>query len=160
MTSDLLNQDVQVYDRIYIGVDPGKTGAAVVLDMRGEFLDCIQFKNATLRDLYLAMLEWGGAATQVIAVIEDVHAFPRDARKSAFTFGRALGQIETILLVAGAQINWVSPAKWQKSLLREAARGDKHKLRAAAEDLFPNRRIPLAVADAFLIAHYCYITRR
>lgn len=158
--SEAMQDDVRPLDRIYVGVDPGKTGAAVVLDMRGEFLDCIPFQNTTVRDLNDAIGEWCDAASRVIAVIEDVHAFPRDARKSAFTFGRALGQIETILLAQGAQVHYVSPAKWQMALLHKAARGDKHKLRAAAEDLFPNRRIPLAVADAFLIAQYCYATWR
>lgn len=158
--TDAIKDEAASVDRIYIGVDPGKTGAAVVLDMRGEFLDCIPFTNATLRDLGDAICEWCHAAPQVIAVIEDVHAFPSDSRKGAFTFGRVLGHIEALLVTANAQVHYVSPAKWQHTLLQKAARGDKHRLRAAAEDLYPNRRIPLAVADAFLIAHYCYITWR
>lgn len=158
--TDGIKDEAASLDRIYIGVDPGKTGAAVVLDMRGEYVDCIPFTLATLRDLDEAIGEWCNAAAQTIAVIEDVHARPKDGRKSAFTFGRALGNIEALLVSNNAQVHYVSPAKWQRTLLKQAARGNKVKLRAAAENLFPNRRIALAVADAFLIAYYAYITWR
>lgn len=137
----------------YIGVDPGKSGAIVVL--REAKVDVLTCKH-TERDLWSFVAERRDA----VAIIEKVHAMPKQGVTSMFNFGMSYGFLRGILVASAIPFEDVTPAKWQKryGLIRKKGESDtakKNRHKAKAQELFPSQKITHATADALLIAHYC-----
>jgi hypothetical protein len=78
------------------------------------------------------------------AVIENVHAMPKQGVSSSFSFGRALGVAEGVLAGNGLSLRYVSPAKWKKALGLSA---DKGVSRRRAIELWPDHRKAFGVKD-------------
>lgn len=147
--------------RVYIGIDPGKSGAiAALVAHRDELGDYSQFlhwmKNSeTEQDLS----EWldglvDGKSSEVFAYIENVHSTPQMGVTSAFTFGDNAGFLRGLLTAHRIPFEKVTPQKWQKAM-GCMSKGDKNVTKAAAQRLFPREKITHANADALLIAEYC-----
>lgn len=153
---------------IYIGIDPGKSGGiAWICDEK----PCVMKMPETLADLWevvegLALESMTRAAgPAAIAFIEDVqpgglHRGKQGSMgsKSAFTFGRGLGNLEMALTAARIPFHRVRPAAWQKDM-RCLTKGDKNVSKARAQELFPQLKITHATADALLIAEYGRLKR-
>jgi hypothetical protein len=135
---------------IYIGIDPGKTGAIAFIDGNQAW----SVKNReTMHDLVEAVRDATEGRT-CTAVIEKVHSSPQMGVVSAFTFGQSYGQLEMLLTALGIRYEHVSPQKWQGDMKCRTG-GDKNITKAKAQQLFPDVKITHANADALLIAEYC-----
>ena len=127
-----------------LGVDPGKTGA-LALTVANELVAVEDMPtidkrvNATV----LAKLvdDWCYQHGIRLAVIENVHAMPKQGISSAFNFGRGLGVVEGIVLAKAIPVTFVSPAKWKADMA--LAGKDKGASRQLATDTWPTW------ADAF-----------
>lgn len=131
---------------IYIGIDPGKSGAIAFLDGWDAWTVGL---DSTDHDLFEAVREPGEA----FAVIERVSSSPQMGVKSAFTFGESFGKLQMLLACAGIPYEFVTPAKWQGAM-KCRTKGDKNVTKAAAQRLFPGLKVTHRNADALLLAEY------
>ena len=149
---------------IYIGIDPGKTGAMAVIfgEVRFEVYD-FEDQNALLllRDLYIDPL----GVYRIRAVIEKVNARPGQGVVSMFSFGSNYGQWIGRIEFCGFPYSLVTPQKWRKEVFdsEKSKRGlDKKAISLEqARRLFPSmsselkRKKDHGRAEALLIAEYC-----
>lgn len=141
---------------MFLGIDPGKSGAVAVVHEAGVYLYSETFAKTSPADL-VALLD----GCIQFAVIEKVSASPQMGVTSAFTFGQWYGLAEGILVSLGIPFERVTPQKWQKEfglIQRGKKLGDTEKKRqnkARCQELFPGVKITNANADAILIAEYC-----
>jgi crossover junction endodeoxyribonuclease RuvC len=142
---------------VWIGIDPGVSGACVALSRGRDFLvhQCRGDDTLTDRLEFLKKMRLVG---HCYAIIEEVHSMPKQGVKSTFTFGRNVGQWDGLLTAAAIPYRFVTPLTWMK-LLRCQSHGDKNITKAAAQRLFPSQTITHRNADAFLIAEYCHMTQ-
>ncbi|MFH1186224.1 MAG: hypothetical protein V1755_14485 [Chloroflexota bacterium] len=149
---------------IYLGIDPGKSGAIVALPHR-EWIGL----DETIADIWL----WLRALTPpVTALLEEVHSRPAcDKRgktvrgiRCTFAFGRAFGNVEAALIIAGVEMGIrferVMPQRWQRAIGLTVVKGEarpdhKRRLKALAQELFPGAKITNQTADAYLLAEVC-----
>jgi hypothetical protein len=138
-----------------IGVDPGANGGVAWITSDGKA--CVEKMPDTLQDLWDLVvsisLEAGTGGTGIRAYLESVSSSPQMGVVSAFSFGRGYGNLEMALTAAGIPFERVRPQVWQKSL-GCMTKGDKNVSKRKAQELFPDRKITHATADALLIAYY------
>ena len=137
----------------FIGIDPGTSGGAALLDAAGQYIDAFKFKDMTDHDIAEAFREWAGFG-DIQCIIEKVHSMPKQGVKSTFTFGRNFGFLVGCLTALKIPFDFVTPNKWQTALQCQT-KGDKNVTKAKAQRLFPTLKITHALADALLIAVYC-----
>ena len=146
---------------IYIGIDPGATGALVALFKRSE-----AFATTPMPATMPEILDWFRrvATLDAHAVIERVGGYVRgvDAPGAAmFNFGKGYGALLMALCAAGVPHEEVTPNVWMRGLgisprkKGEARKDWKSRLKAKAQQLFPREKVTLVTADALLIAEYC-----
>ncbi len=147
---------------VYIGADPGCSGAIAFLSPDGSLEHVDDWPVITDRTL-----KWvDGAALQSLlldrvggrrafACVERVGSMPKQGVASTFAFGVAYGSILGVLQAAHVAIGLVTPRTWK------AAAGlgdDKHASLHRARMLYPDADIPLVKhhnkAEAILIARY------
>ena len=134
---------------IIIGIDPGANGGiAWITDGKA----CVEKMPDTLQDLW-ELIRDIRHEEDCKAYIEQVHSSPQMGVKSAFTFGNSFGHLEMALTAAGIPFERVRPQVWQKAL-GCMTKGDKNVSKRKAQELFPDRKITHATADALLIAYY------
>lgn len=141
---------------ITIGVDPGANGGIAWITSDGKA--CVEKMPDTLQDLWELVESIGFEAPdftpyQIKAYIEQVSSSPQMGVVSAFSFGRGYGNLEMAFTAAGIPFERVRPQVWQKAL-GCMTKGDKNVSKRKAQELFPDRKITHATADALLIAHY------
>ena len=95
--------------------------------------------------------------------IEKVHAMPGQGVTSMFTFGKWFGGSLAALGAMFDGVRLVSPREWQKHYGMKKEKGEtstswKNRLKAKAQEIFPDNHITLKTADAVLIANYLYET--
>ena len=140
----------------YIGIDPGKKGALVVLDSGGRFLEKMGMQ------LPYEVCECLGkhAKKDCYALLERVHAMPGQGVVSMFTFGQYYG-IWWALKALSIPYETITPQAWMKVLSvpkkdkKETKPQFKRRLATNAQNQFPAEKITLQYADAFLIAEAC-----
>lgn len=146
-----------------IGIDPGVSGAVVLLDAEGrpfEWLHMPTFKvgkSSRINGAALASF-LRPQADGAHAFLESVHAMPKQGVTGVFTFGHACGVAEGILQGLGIPYTLVTPQRWKKAadLIGE----DKDAARSRAIQLWPGWRDldakakGQALADAALLAKY------
>jgi Holliday junction resolvasome RuvABC endonuclease subunit len=143
--------------RITIGIDPGASGAIAWIDERGK--SCVEKMPDTLQDLWELIRDITNFPRSAIdgrkykAYIEQVSSSPQMGVVSAFSFGRGYGNLEMALTAAGIPFERVRPQVWQKAM-GCMTKGDKNISKAKAQELFPDKKIIHATADALLIALY------
>lgn len=136
--------------RIYIGIDPGKSGAIAAL--YDDIYPCLCKLSQTDTDVY----DWlrGHDLSIATAVIERVHSMPKQGVASSFKFGTSYGFLIGVLTACKIPYRMVTPQVWQKAM-GCLSRGDKNTTKAAAQRLWPQVKVTHATADALLIAEYC-----
>jgi hypothetical protein len=143
--------------QITIGIDPGANGAIAWIDERGK--SCVEKMPDTLQDLWELIRDITNFPRSTIdgrkykAYIEQVSSSPQMGVVSAFSFGRGYGNLEMALTAAGIPFERVRPQVWQKAM-GCMTKGDKNISKAKAQELFPDKKIIHATADALLIALY------
>ena len=148
-------------DKVYIGIDPGKSGGLVAIQATSLGSIVVTPMPATERDVW----DWFAAIPSEgsFAVIEKVHSMPKQGVASSFTFGQGYGFLRCCLIASELPFEDVIPRNWQKALgIRPRKKTEsnhqwKNFLRGKAQQLFPNiaQEITLLTADALLIAEYC-----
>jgi Holliday junction resolvasome RuvABC endonuclease subunit len=142
---------------ITIGIDPGANGGIAWIDYNGKA--CVEKIPDTLQDLWELLCDITSYPKSSIdgrsykAYIEQVASSPQMGVVSAFSFGRGYGNLEMALTAAGIPFERVRPQVWQKAL-GCMTKGDKNVSKSKAQELFPDRKITHATADALLIAYY------
>jgi crossover junction endodeoxyribonuclease RuvC len=149
------------------GVDPGITGAFAVLSAEGSLIavdDLPVIRSGKLgwidAEALTSRLTEIRAGHELRAIVERVHAMPRNGSQAAFSQGATLGSILAALQVLRARIELVTPAAWKRSYglkSQKAASLDRARLLFPAAEL--DRKKDHGRAEALLIAKYA-IDRR
>jgi len=143
--------------RLYVGIDPGKTGAIAWLQMRKRggnhvwLRSCCGSRKMPAERVELFRLIEALESPYTSFTVEAVHSMPRDGVVSAFTFGQGFGSLMMALDVLTEGVTMISPAVWQRAIGCMSG-GDKGKLWAFAEKKFPGKKIYKYEADAYLLA--------
>ena len=147
-----------------LGIDPGKHGAAVLLDMDGRIVRCwdtptLKAATKTVYDtkamcgiIHIAKVDGADIA------IERVHAMPGQGVTSTFSFGEGYGIWLGMIGMAELPLSYYSPQAWQKTQLAGMPKG-KGSARLRAKQLWPactlfDRVRDDGRADAALIARH------
>ena len=166
---------------IYIGIDPGLSGAVGVIDegtintqdpitvsvfdtptvlVEGE-----KTKRKYLGRAMALLLEPYAKRSDVLAVLENVHAMPKQGVSSSFCFGEGKGRWEGILDAYSIPTELVSPQRWKKAIMADQGKA-KSAARFKAMALFPSLADQLKLvkhdgrAEALLMAEYARRLRK
>jgi len=140
---------------IYIGCDPGKSGAMAILWENG-MKEVIPF-NPVAYILAISKVTNTGARK---CCLEHVSAMPKQGVTSTFNFGENFGWIQGILDAYGVPYELVRPQKWKKEF---SVTADKNSSIAVCKRLFPDisllrtencRKDDDGMAEALLLAEY------
>lgn len=147
---------------LYIGIDPGLSGALAILDQAGEVV--LLADLPIIRDL---SLEWTDGSTlqslilgaldgrRAVAMIERVSSMPGQGIASSFLFGVGFGSVLSVLQAMTIPLSFVTPAVWKRSY---GLSKDKHASLHKARLQHPSAELHLAKhngrAEALLIAEY------
>ena len=147
---------------IYIGIDPGKSGAIAVIKDREVKL------SAFSEDIYKSwLLDISKSGEKSFCVLEKVGAMPNQGVTSMFNFGTNFGYIQGLLKAFGVPFELVTPQKWKKEY---SVTSDKNTSVAVAKRIFPDVNLKKSdrckkdddgLAEALLMAEYArrHITR-
>ena len=143
--------------KAFIGIDPGKTGAAALITEDGthEILDYPGDPSLIVEKIR----EWIVNHEIIMAALEKVSARPGQGVVSMFTFGRNLGAWEGIISAFGIPFMMPAPRQWQTGLIDPKA-GTDSKTRSlnTARRLFPDasltRKKDHGRSDALLLAFW------
>jgi hypothetical protein len=140
-----------------IGIDPGASGAIIVMDMdTGKIIEAIKMPE-TATDVYDFLVQYN---IESYCFLEKIHGMPGMSGTSMFSFGQGYGHLEMALIALKIPTESVTPQKWQKEFQvgtksSSASKTEwKNKLKAKAQSMFPNIKVTLALADALLITEY------
>jgi crossover junction endodeoxyribonuclease RuvC len=147
---------------IIAGIDPGKTGAMVILYPDNTAIVCRVPLAGKDPAWSLWSHEWSMALefnTPDTFVIEDVSARPGQGVTSMFKFGETMGFAHGLARVAVplAPIIWVTPSVWKRKM---GLTSDKTNSREEARRLIPKLTPELGrvkddgVAEAALLAYF------
>jgi len=144
-----------------LGIDPGLTGALVILDNKNpiEWMRMpVYMVGKSNRVNAAALAAFINDAKVDSAVIEQVGAMPGQGVTSMFTFGHACGTIMGVLGAIGIPHSLVTPQAWKKQA--GIIGKDKDASRSRALQLWPHWRSldkkgeGQAMADAALMAYF------
>lgn len=150
----------------FLGIDPGLSGALVLLDQEGSPLSAIEMptqprsKGGNQIDAH-TLNNWLISAHcngEVTAFVEKVHAMPGQGVSSMFTFGEGCGVIRACLACRGIPTVYVTPQAWKKAF--GLIGKEKDYARTVAAQMMPEiasgvaRKKDIGKADAALIAYY------
>lgn len=147
-----------------IGIDPGCSGAIVILADNGAYIAHLDMPTVTVgkstRVNAAAVAAFINATMFKAdhAFIEQVGAMPKQGVASMFTFGDACGVVRGVVAGAGIPYTMITPQAWKKSA--GLIGSDKDAARSRAIQLYPELRAldakgkGQAIADALLIARH------
>ena len=150
---------------IAVGIDPGKSGGLVKIHSRNY--ECSLHKCPSTTQEMASLLRTAKHSAfvdnlPIFVAIEKVHAFPTDARSSAFKFGMNFGMWLGVIGALNIPVIEVAPQTWMKSYapLPKDKQERKRKIKEISTEIFSEvynneNRITYAVSDAALIALWC-----
>ena len=149
-------------NKLYIGIDPGANGG--IASYNGKELFSVKCPSGSksmansAREIMAYYENEGGAKSNILVTVERVHAFPHDARNSAFKFGMNYGMWHGIVGALNLRFCEVTPQKWQSYYIHEKMDKPERKkhLKNIAQERFPDTKVTLAICDAILIAKYSF----
>lgn len=105
--------------RVFIGIDPGVTGAIAFItsDWMSGVEDLPIITDGTHRwvdAVRLALIIQGMNLSGAVAFVERTQAMPKQGVSSTFTGGMILGSILAGLAASGCAIKLVQPSKWKR----------------------------------------------
>jgi hypothetical protein len=151
---------------IYIGVDPGASGGMAYIS--GEVTEAIKMPD-TERDIWywFADLRKDFSTSVLVGTIEKVGGYAPgkgndnqgQPGSAMFKFGHSYGGLRMAMIASGVIFDEVPPQRWQKyigviGVKTETKTQFKNRLKAKAQQFFPEQRVTLSTSDALLIAHY------
>ena len=146
---------------IYVGIDPGATGAIAVLHGDTAYVHDI---GGSIHDAIDTLRECRG--TDTVVCIERVNAMPKQGLASTFKFGVIYGELRGACLALGLAIRAEpTPQTWKRALFKTnfsklAKLAQKTLARDTARTLYPSCAAWLSRvkdadrAEAILLAHY------
>ncbi len=155
----------------FLGIDPGKEGAMVLLSRAGEILGHRKLettkegkdrKNYNLEKLSTVFNHIKNTYPNIIVCLEHLHAIPGLGALAGFMRGYSMGMLEMLLVDADLDYVKVTPRVW-KPVMVGMSGGDKKEAILAAARLFPNdiwrfekprKGYDDNVAEAMLLAEY------
>lgn len=152
---------------IYIGIDPGLSGAVAEIDSNGGVVihdtPTMQVKKSGKAKTEYLPLQMADILIDYVPLnchvfIEKVNAMPGQGVTSMFNFGRGFGIWIGILAALKLPYSLIMPQAWKKELMKGMS--DKDAARVRAQQLFPqtihelSRKKDIGRADALLIAEY------
>ena len=146
-----------------LGVDPGQAGGLAIIQagrlVKGTRMPIVKIRGKAQVDARAVVRWWDDCLVPFdVAVIEAVHAMPRQGVSSSFQFGRMLGGIEALVYSTGARVEYVTPAAWKKAMglsTDKQASIDAAKIQfGSAADWMITRKADDGIAEAALIAAY------
>ena len=145
----------------WIGIDPGKTGAAALVYADGHLVKDWPGDVVSASDL---LLEWRMTFHVQLVALERVHAMPKQGVSSTFSLGQNFGQWEGIIAAFALPSIQPTPQEWQKGLVKPSDGPDaKSRALVVARRLFPDaelsRKKDNGRADALLMAWWARQTR-
>lgn len=147
-------------EKAYIGIDPGKTGAAALIAKRytgEEYIDIIDYLEPIA--LTQEIKEWAETYNIVLAVVEKVHSMPGQGVVSSFNFGVNFGIWRGILSALQIPHVFIPPQVWQKGLFSKTDGYNKKRGLSVVRRLYPGSQFFKLEkhhnrADALLMARY------
>ena len=157
---------------MFIGIDPGLSGAIGIIDDDGSFVQVIDTPTALIRNGNHARREYAArdmvgalafhpgllqsrARANVHVFLEEQHSMPGQGVRSMFTTGVGFGLWLGILAALALPYTRVRPSTWKKEL---GLSRDKEQSRLRAQQLFPGAQLNLKKhegrAEALLLAWY------
>lgn len=153
----------------FIGIDPGATGGFAVVGPQGG-LKCAGLTPSAggfvdAHALAGQISDWIAYLNgDVVAMIEQVHAMPKQGVTSTFKFGTSFGTAIGILAALKVPMDRVTPQTWKKSFALNGKPKDASRLKAC--ELWPERaaetfklKKSVDAAEAALIAEHARRTR-
>lgn len=138
---------------IFIGIDPGESGAIAIIDEIGGYIAHLKLKDQTERDIH-HWLQDSDVYADALAAVESVHSMPKQGVSSSFKFGFNAGFLRGILVASAIPFDVVTPQRWMKEMGCMTG-GDKNKTKEAAQRIWTaGVKITHANADALLIAEW------
>jgi len=130
---------------LYVGIDPGISGAVARFNPETRELDVrdmpvgklkINGKNRSrvLEPVLADILRGWHLTHELFALVEQVHAMPKQGVASMFTFGTSYGICTGVLAGVGIPFDTIRPQAWKKAI--RVAKG-KDAARMLAAKLFP-----------------------
>lgn len=138
---------------IYIGIDPGKSGALAIIDR--NMMNLIPFSETDYINAIKVV-----PSELAVACVEHVGAMPGQGVTSMFNFGQNFGYIKGLLEAYQISYELVRPQKWKKEF---GITGDKNSSVEVCKRLFPGvslrrtercRKDDDGMAEALLMAEY------
>ena len=123
--------------KLYMGIDPGYSGAVALVGPEGKFVDCVRLSE-TEHDVSEFISEY--ASDIEFAILEKVNAMPRQGVSSTFKFGTSYGFCRALLVCHRIRFETAPPGVWVT--------------KSAAQRLIPEEKVVHATADSMLIAEY------
>lgn len=154
---------------IYIGIDPGKSGALAVIHCLkdGTKIKTVPFdEEAYVHELRQISQFVELTGDEVFAVVEKVHSMPKQSCVAMFTFGQNFGFIQGALKSFGIPFDLVRPEVWKKAL---DCKSDKTTSIAVCKRLFPKVSLKRTekckvdddgLAESLLMAEYARRIRK
>ncbi len=148
---------------IYLGIDPGKTGAlAILFPTHAEVLDTPLDEATGEIDVDEMARYIGGLDAfnhSIVATIERAQSMPKQGVASSFKYGAGYGMWLGILAANRVSVYSYRPHDWKKKMLPPDVKlRDKRESIKAARGLFPDVDLGKAAdagrAEALLIAYY------
>ena len=146
--------------KVFIGIDPGVSGAITALDENGKVFALTKMPQ-TMGDLLHFLQQFTN--DDALCYLEKVHAHPGDGAVSVFKCGQGFGWLQMALLAAKVKTIEVLPNTWMRGLGIKSKKKDetktayKNRLKFVAEQLFPDQKVTLWNSDALLIAHSVFV---
>ena len=150
--------------RTLIAIDPGMNGGlAVRIEhdiFHGVHVEELAHKMPdTIKDIIDCLRIPHNNTGENIIYLEDVHTMKGQGIVSSGKFMRHQGCLETAAICLGYKLIYVRPQVWQKALGLLTKKGDsktqhKNKIKAFAQQRYPNIKVTLATADALAILEY------
>lgn len=151
---------------LYIGIDPGITGAIGLLfgDRLPEVVDVPTYQDFNdkpqydFRAMYKLLAHYSKEYDMCLA-LEQQQAMPKQGVSSTFKTGRGYGAWQALCDIVTPNVMIVSPRKWKKAL---GLTSDKEVSRFKAIELFPSlagmlcRKKDHNRAEALLLAYYLW----
>lgn len=113
---------------VYIGIDPGRSGAMAIISAEGNVLSVLPFNEHE----YIKYLHYYSG--ECACCLEHVHSMPKQGVASSFNFGLNFGWIQGVLSAYHIKYELVHPQKWKKEF---SVTGDKNSSIEVCRRLFP-----------------------
>lgn len=167
----------------FVGIDPGKDSYITVIEpSKAIVFHPIPMigKEIDVQELNEILVRIGSEYSEVVVVIENVHAIHGSAAEATFDFGKTVGILEALLVANKLPFTKVQPKTWQKEMWegvpiqKKASSTGKTQVNdtkaiseMAAKRLFPNedlrpndctarcKKSDHNKVDSLLIAEYC-----